>query len=106
MLFRQGDVFILQVPTLPQGGEHLAEPVLAYGEITGHRHVIEDPAKVALWRTVDGLFLQVFAPTRVVHDEHLPIALPEGIYKVWQQREYVPPSQRQHPGIDFRTVTD
>jgi hypothetical protein len=106
MLFRQGDVFIQDIPTLPEGGEPLIEPVLAYGEVTGHRHIIEDPAKVMLWRVAGILFLQVFEPTRVVHDEHQPIALPAGTYKVWQQREYVPPSQRQHPGIDFRTVTD
>jgi hypothetical protein len=106
MLFRHGDVLIQQVDTLPQDVERVAEPVLAYGEVTGHSHQIEDPAKVALWRSVEGLFLQVFEPTRVIHEEHQPIALPVGIYKVWQQREYVPPGQRRNPGISFRTVTD
>jgi len=106
MLFRHGNVLIQQVSELPNHARLVAKPVLAYGETTGHSHRIEDPHKVALWDAAAGLFLQVFEPTFVVHEEHQPIALPVGIYKVWQQREYMPPNQRWIDSIDFNMMLD
>jgi hypothetical protein len=39
----------------------------------------------------DHLFLHVLADAAaIVHQEHGPIALPRGTYRVWGQREYIP----------------
>lgn len=36
--FRQGDVFVVSVDTMPTDGTVLKEPILAFGEATGHHH--------------------------------------------------------------------
>ena len=42
------------------------------------------------------LFVRVLADAvRVVHEEHQPITLPRGTYRVWGQREYSPEAIRR-----------
>ncbi len=48
-------------------------------------------------------FLRTTAPVDLVHEEHATIALPEGLYAVVIQREYVPPEISVVP---FRRVVD
>ena len=41
------------------------------------------------------MYLRVLASeAKVVHQEHKAITLPQGVYTVWQQREYTPKSIR------------
>jgi hypothetical protein len=106
-LWRHGDVLIQEVAELPEGGVRRDDLVLAYGEVTGHSHRVETPDRAELWWVRGDLFLRVLEPTRIVHEEHKPIPLRPGIYRVWPQREYVPPSQRvSNGGVSFRTVVD
>ncbi len=106
-LWRHGDVLIQAVATLPEGGVRRQGTVLAYGEVTGHSHQVEAPDAAELWWVNNSLYLKVLTPTRIVHEEHKPIPLEPGVYRVWQQREYVPPSQqRANGGISFRAVRD
>jgi hypothetical protein len=106
-LWRHGDVLIQKVAELPKGGVRRREPVLAYGEVTGHSHRVEAPERAELWQVRDLLYLCVLAPTRIVHEEHGPIPLAPGVYRVWQQREYLPTSQRRGAGgLSFRAVRD
>ena len=100
-LYRHGDVLLQAVaaPTTPLHRQpHLT---LAHGEVTGHSHQIRDLQAAAL----DGVgptpapgrdqFLHVTAPqATLTHEEHAPIRLPAGWYRVWQQREYTPGSVR------------
>jgi hypothetical protein len=91
MLFRHGDVLIQTVGEVPANAQKLSTDVLAHGEVTGHSHRIESPEGVSLWSAGEVLFLQVFErEARVVHEEHAPIELPVGLYRVWRQREYTP----------------
>lgn len=43
-------------------------------------------------------------PATLVHDEHGPIALDPGVYRVWKQREYVPAGKSGT--VEFRPVSD
>jgi hypothetical protein len=91
MLFRHGDVLIQKVSKLPKEVKRLSHRTLAHGELTGHSHRIQEKDDVALWQSRDELFLEIggrFAT--VVHQEHAPIELPQGVYRVWRQREYTP----------------
>jgi len=91
MLWRHGDVLIAQTPSIPGPATRSPSPILVRGEITGHSHRIEDPAMAEVWITRNGeLYLHILATTRVIHEEHQPITLPPGTYRVWQQREYTP----------------
>jgi hypothetical protein len=99
MLWRHGDVLIAQINALPQNVTRSSSPILVRGEVTGHSHRIEDTQTTEVWRDNSGqIYLTVLAATRIIHEEHKPITLPPGTYRVWQQREYTP--QRVRPVYD------
>lgn len=92
--FRQGDVLLVRVDELPKERKDITPGdriVLAYGEVTGHAHAIHEPrSKARLWDAGAERFLQVIQQTTLRHEEHDPITLEPGIYKVVRQREYDP----------------
>lgn len=90
MLWRHGDVLISSTDAIPAGAKPVPGTVLAYGEITGHSHRVEDPSTAELWQVNGQLYLKVTDPARLIHEEHAPIALDPGVYRVWMQREYTP----------------
>ncbi|AEV83540.1 hypothetical protein ACWT_2901 [Actinoplanes sp. SE50] len=105
-MYRQGDVLIVPVPPAgvpacaPVPRDPRGRMVLARGEATGHAHVVGGPG-VRLVADLDDperMFVEVPAHGRVSHEEHGPIALPSGVYRVIRQREYVPGA--------FRPVAD
>lgn len=104
-MFRQGDVLIQLVDGLPNGAQNVTASdriVLAHGEVTGHAHAIYEPktkatpnGKALMWSAGAERFIQVLEATAVRHEEHAPIALDPGIYKVGLQREYSPEEIRR-----------
>lgn len=99
MLMRQGDVFVQAIDIIPEGvrASTLPHGTLVHGEVTGHSHRLEDLSTGRLFPgTLPGeLFLEITAPrARIVHEEHGPIELGRGIYRVWRQREYSPQAIR------------
>ncbi|BCY11150.1 hypothetical protein [Actinoplanes sp. L3-i22] len=105
-MYRQGDVLIIPVARgelpacAPLPRDRRGRMVLARGEATGHAHVVGGPG-VQLLADLDDpelMFLAVPQHARVSHEEHGPIPLPSGDYRVVRQREYVPGS--------FRPVAD
>jgi len=95
MLIRQGDVLIMKTHKIPKGAAKLPHKILAHGEITGHCHQVEETEDVELFQQEGVLYLRVIGEkATVVHQEHGPVTLPRGEYKVWRQREYTPKSIR------------
>jgi hypothetical protein len=95
-MWRHGDILIARATAIPEGAKCRTTPVLARGELTGHSHRIEETETARLWDYRSEMFLEVTAATaRVVHQEHKPIALPQGIYRFWFQREYTPQAIRR-----------
>ena len=91
MQYRHGDVMIQKVKSLPSRKRKTPHTILALGEITGHSHRIQEHAHASLYETPAGLYLHVTEePATVVHEEHDPICLTKGYYRVWRQREYSP----------------
>jgi hypothetical protein len=89
--FRHGDVIIQQVEHLPANPQPLPHVILAHGELTGHSHAVAPAAGGKLFQSAHGMYLQISADgLKVVHEEHASIALPQGVYRVWRQREYSP----------------
>lgn len=91
-IYRQGDVLIRRVQSLPkQKAQPRLTGILAYGEVTGHAHKIEDLTRAEVLEIENGLYLRVGEEgVRIVHEEHAPVALPPGNYEVEIQREYTP----------------
>ncbi len=91
ILYRHGDVLIRGIATLPVGAQKRVGTTLAHGEITGHSHRIQQSNAVQLWVHGSDLFLEVKEPSAtLIHEEHRAIELPQGLYRVWRQREYRP----------------
>ena len=93
-IYRQGDVLIERVRTMPayliKEASIGSRIILAYGEATGHHHSIDADA-ADLWKTADDggeQFVTLHTASEVVHQEHAPIALAPGKYRVRRQREY------------------
>jgi len=91
MQFRHGDVMIARVKSLPAEKRKSKGLILAHGEITGHCHQIKEKKNAVLYETPTDLFLEVVADeATIVHEEHAPITISKGCYRVWRQREYSP----------------
>jgi hypothetical protein len=94
-MWRQGDVLIAVVDTIPAEAIQRPGGVLFEGEITGHAHRIEVPSSAELWECNGELYMKVVEKSAtLVHDEHLPIPLASGCYRIWRQREYTPKAPR------------
>jgi hypothetical protein len=96
MIWRHGDVLIAASEGIPAGAQRRHGVVVAYGEITGHSHRFQEANAVELWEHDGILFVNILAATAtIVHEEHRPISLSHGVYRVWMQREYTPQAIRR-----------
>jgi hypothetical protein len=99
MLYRQGDVLLIKVNSIPNNLKE-AEPesgryILARGEATGHHHSVETgPALMFVCPEESILYLDVVRPVELVHQEHAAILIEPGQYQVVRQREYMPSEVR------------
>jgi hypothetical protein len=90
-LYRHGDVLVAQVWGIPRGAAKRPHLVLAEGEVTGHSHRIAEPGAAELYQKGRDVYLRVLADAAtLIHQEHGPVSLPRGDYRVWRQREYSP----------------
>ncbi len=90
-MWRQGDVFIAPIAAIPAEADRLKHGILVEGEATGHCHRVEDLATALVFQGRDELYLRVVSDSaRIIHQEHGPITLQRGTYRVWKQREYAP----------------
>ena len=89
----QGDVTFIKHDGEKHGEilKHNGSYVLALGEKTGHRHVVtvDAPSDMEIRRLHNAEFLMtLFATATITHEEHLPIILAPGVYRVSKEREY------------------
>lgn len=88
MKYRQGDVGLYQVDSLPKGAKKLKDKVLAYGEISGHRHRFANDSNIERYEVDGRLYLQVYQPTPLIHEEHHEQIILPGTYEQIQEREH------------------
>ena len=86
--FRQGDLLIEKINRLPPKTKRAKDKIIAYGEVTGHKHVAEGNCAVLDAGTEK--IAKAGGNWRLVHDEHNTILLPDGIYSISRQQEYSP----------------
>jgi hypothetical protein len=104
--YRQGDVLLVPCTGIPAGAHEEATEdgrvVLARGERTGHAHTMAAD-RVCYFRE-DGsgqglIYVSGSTPVELTHEEHAPLAIPPGSYRVVRQHEY-------QPQASPRTVAD
>lgn len=90
-LYCQGDVMIRRVDAVPNGATPIptdnGRVVLAYGELTGHSHSI-DQKLATMFGLGDDRFLTVAEDAPLQHQEHDTIILRRDTYQVIQQRTF------------------
>ncbi len=88
-LYQQGDV-LLVTHEIPEGVRRAMRTILAEGEATGHAHRLADATDGLLYEADDGtLYLRVGpGGATITHEEHRPITVPEGEYRVGRVQEY------------------
>lgn len=101
-----GDVLIKAVKNLPEGKrEDLGKLILAEGETTGHAHRITSVAtgtldQIKMFKVGNETFVEAPVSFQVTHEEHLPIDVPAGLYRIDITKEY------DHFSEEIREVAD
>jgi hypothetical protein len=102
-VLRQGDVCLVSVRAIPKDaieqkikGRKL---ILALGEATGHHHrfeVLDKTQNIKLFVAAGGArYLDVSAPSDLLHEEHSTARVPAGKWLLPQQTEYSPQELRR-----------
>ena len=98
----QGDVFFTKTKKLPEGAKARKQNkrgfVIAEGESTGHAHVVDDD--IELYEKKGVLYLKTEKEVQVQHEEHKPVTIGKGIWKVGIVREYDPFKEEERPVED------
>ena len=90
-----------RVKEVPQGGKELAQAdriIIAYGETTGHAHVLESPGAKLIGidrREITEHYLVLAQEGKLVHEEHSAHTYPPGVYKIHRQFEFEPEKMRR-----------
>ena len=94
-MHRQGDIlFIRDDQTDLSNATTQADGVVARGEITGHTHMLETH-KAAIMMLANAMYIKAWQDAQILHQEHKPVKLEKGTWRVQRQREYRPEGWRQ-----------
>ena len=93
-LIQQGDVLFFSAESIPKKAKKVKQKrkglvTFAEGEVTGHYHACSDAA-ATMFSHNDEVYCEVKEKVDVTHQEHKPVTLDPGIYKVGIVREVDP----------------
>lgn len=86
-MWQQGDVLMFDGAVIPVGAQKVDHLRLADGEMTGHAHVACGEG-VELLEHDGVLYLSAPNGAEVTHEEHRPVTIPAGAYRVGRVQEY------------------
>ena len=89
-LFRQGDLLIREISSIPYAAKPISTNIIADGEKTGHNHTLNGSHQI--FETVEPahkqkqIHFEVKQELKIEHPEHNTIIIPKGIYTVVHER--------------------
>lgn len=84
MTWRHGPMTITATAAVPGNAHRRAASILTTVEATGHCHQVIERGAAELWDSQGALFLRILTDqATIVHEEHRPLTLPRGVYRVW-----------------------
>ena len=86
---RHGDLLIRKTKEIPSNLKSANTVIIAEGEKTGHKHQLHGNVTVYK-QELDSLYFKVKTSAELTHQEHKTIRIPEGMYRVEQEREFNP----------------
>lgn len=89
-MYRHGDLLIKEIEKIPKKLIELKTKTLAFGEVTGHAHVLSAGKTFAKNMKSEPEFLLLEQDAELTHEEHKPILISKGVYQVIREREYNP----------------
>jgi len=98
-LFRQGDLLIRKVPSIPKTAIPTSTNIIAEGEKTGHNHELKGSHQV--FEMLDKqLYFEAKQDVILKHPDHNTLDIPKGRYIVEHQRRYDPFEDTQEEVMD------
>ena len=79
-----------KVERLPDGLKKAENNVLAYGEVTGHKHLLKSSQICVFENANKQKFIDARQDLELVHEEHDPLLIKKGLYVVVHEQEYNP----------------
>jgi hypothetical protein len=97
-IYRHGDILIKQIEILPNNLKKVQETksfVIAEGETTGHKHLLQVLDRTAtdfcVYQNEQGNYiLDMKSDGKLTHEEHKEITIKKGIYFVGHEQEFSP----------------
>lgn len=86
----QGDITFTPITKFEGKKEkHSGSYIVGYGEATGHHHMVKvvNPNDLEIVKVSDGYIMRLKSEGIVEHQEHKPIKLAPGIYRIGHERE-------------------
>lgn len=95
MLFiRQGDILFEKIDNMDSDKKTLDTKTVALGEVTGHKHAFNKNSQILLSKKVDEdvptQLVVLDESAQLTHQEHLPINIPQGVYRIRREQSYNP----------------
>lgn len=87
---RQGDLLIVPLTKFPDGLKKSKNKIVAYGEVTGHKHQVRGSGAAVLEVSADEKYVDATDEWTLHHDEHDTIKFGAGKFEIRRQREYTP----------------
>ena len=90
--YRHGDLRIDHIDSLPKGAELTKENViLALGEVTGHKHVLQaQKSGIKVLHKDGATYFQLMEVTPLAHEDHKVAEIVPGIYRMTFEVDYNP----------------
>ena len=93
-MYRQGDVLLKKIETIPEGAQPTNDDVILRGEATGHAHrLVNGTIFTRTSFPTNQMYVEAKVGAALVHEEHSTIEIEPGLYEVIRQREYDPKSR-------------
>lgn len=103
-MYRHGDLLLREVKKTPGlvSVQKTKSYVLAYGEVTGHKHLLQTKTKsFGVWEDKDGMFyLDMPEAGSLTHEEHKKLVIAPGFYQIVHEREYDPFTEEMRQVVD------
>ena len=92
-MYRQGDILLKKIETIPEGVKPTEDDVILKGEATGHAHRIVN-GSIYTGSGIGEMYIDAEVGASLIHEEHNTIPIEAGVYEVIRQREYTPRRSR------------
>ncbi|MBI2135741.1 hypothetical protein HYU06_01580 [Candidatus Woesearchaeota archaeon] len=89
-IYRQGDVVLKEINDMPDNLTKAKHNILAFGEVTGHKHQLLSQQIVVLEDKASQKYVQLKQKTILQHEEHKALEIDIGNYQVIIEREFNP----------------